>query len=270
MTPLDDLSTAAQQIHHWLGKNRPQLAIILGSGLGDFTGSLEDSLRLSYPQISGFPRPGVPGHAGRLHCGKLAGQTVLVFEGRYHVYEGYTAWQVTAPVRLAAAVGCKKLLLTNAVGGLADTLEVGDFMLVSDHLNFTGQNPLIGRPEADFIDLTQLYQIAIFFQLQARAKLFDINLHSGVLAWMLGPNYETPAEIRALKCLGADAVSMSTVPEAIVSRLLKMETMALSFVSNLAAGGNAKKLDHRDVLSSGQQTTEKFATLINLLLSLWP
>ena len=269
MIPLDDLSPAIEQTRRWLGEKRPQLAIVLGSGLADFISQLVDPIRLYYLQISGFPQPGVSGHAGRLHCGMLAGQSVLVFEGRYHVYEGYSAWQVTAPVRLAAALGCKKILLTNAVGGLGEGMQAGDFMLVSDHLNFTGQNPLLGRPEANFIDLGNLYQTGVFEQLREGSKGLKINLHCGVLAWMLGPNYETPAEIRALRRLGADAVTMSTVPEAIVSRLLGTECMTISLVANLAAGINEKKLDHQDILKSGQQTAGKFATLINLLLPLW-
>ncbi len=269
MIVLDDLTGAIEQVRRWLGKNRPKLAIILGSGLADVVVKLETSITFPYTSITGFPRPGVAGHAGRLHCGFLAGQQVLVFEGRYHVYEGYSAWQVTAPVRLAEALGCRKNLLTNAVGGMANSMLAGDFMLVTDHLNLTGQNPLVGRSEADFIDLSNLYQASFFSQLQQRAKLFNINLYSGVLAWMLGPNYETPAEIQALKLLGADAVSMSTVPEAIISRLLGLETVAISYISNLAAGCHKGKLDHQDILSSGKQASEKLATLLTFLLPLW-
>lgn len=269
MTILDDLSTAAEQVRRWLGENRPRVAIILGSGLAETIAQLESPLRCPYHEIPGFPRPGVAGHAGRLHCGSLAGQPVLVFEGRYHVYEGYSAWQVTAPVRLAAALGCRKLLLTNAVGGIAEEMRAGDFMLVTDHLNLTGQNPLIGRPEADFLDLSRLYTTCFYPQLQQRAEQFDIALHAGVLAWMLGPNYETPTEIRALKQLGADAVSMSTVPEAIVASLLGFEIVALSYVSNPAAGCSSEKLDHLDILNSGHQAAANLGTLLKLLFPLW-
>jgi len=269
MTFLGDLSAAARQVRRWLGTRRPRLAIILGTGLADVASQLENPIQLSYQGIDGFPPPGVAGHAGRLFCGILAGEQVLVFEGRYHVYEGYSAWQVTAPVRLAAALGCQYLLLTNAVGGIAATMQAGDFMLVTDHLNLTGHNPLIGRPEADFVDLSDLYTTGFFAQLQQRAGLFDINLHSGVLAWMLGPNFETPAEIRALQCLGADAVTMSTVPEAIVSGLLGLETVALSFISNQAAGCQTGKLEHRDVLNSGRRAAGNLSALVDLLIPLW-
>jgi len=269
MTILDDLSSATEQISRWLGKRRPRLAIVLGSGLGGLCSQLENPIQISYQDIAGFPKTGVTGHAGSLHCGVLFGEQVLVFAGRYHVYEGYSAWQVTAPVRLAASIGCRKLLLTNAGGGIADGMRAGDFMLVADHLNLTGLNPLIGRPEAGFTDLSDLYSIDFYSPLQQHAKKIGITLHIGVLAWMLGPNYETPAEIRALKMLGADAVSMSTVPEALVSAQLGLETAALSFISNLAAGGQKEKLNHREVLDAGRRAAGQLTALIKFLVPLW-
>jgi purine-nucleoside phosphorylase len=269
MTTLDDLSSTVEQLRPWLGRRQPELAIILGSGLSELSERLDAAISIPYHALPGFPPPGVAGHAGQLHCGFIAGQPALVFAGRYHVYEGYSAWQVTAPVRLAQALGCRKLLLTNAVGGITEQLRPGDFMLVTDHLNLTGTNPLIGRSEADFIDLSDLYLSGFFGQLRQRAAEKDIDLHSGVLAWMTGPNYETPAEIRALRQLGADAVSMSTVPEAIVARLLKLETAALSYVANHAAGCRPGKLDHLDVLAAGRQAAPRLAILLSMLLPLW-
>ena len=269
MTDLEDLSVAVEKVRQWLGGRRPSLALVLGSGLADLVRRLENPRQISYRELPGFPEPTVPGHAGSLHCGELAGENVLVFQGRFHVYEGYSAWQVTAPVRLAAAVGCRKLLLTNAAGGVAAGMQEGDFMLVTDHLNLTGQNPLRGRSEAGFIDLSMLYTRHFFPQLHQQAERSGIRLHAGVLAWMLGPSYETPAEIGALKLLGASAVSMSTVPEAIVARSLNFDTVVLSFISNLAAGVGTEKLDHVAVLNSGRQAAGKLATLIELLFPLW-
>ena len=269
MNPLDNISAAAQAAGCWLGERNPQIAIILGSGLADVVGQLQNSISLPYAELPGFPASGVAGHAGTLHCGTLLGQSVLLFQGRYHVYEGYSAWQVTAPVRLAAAMGCRKLLLTNAAGGINDAMQPGDFMLVSDHLNLVGDNPLIGRPEREFIDLTRLYRQDFYLPLQRQMAAEQITLHRGIIAWMLGPSYETPAEIRMLSALGADAVSMSTIPEAIVARRYQLETVAISFISNLAAGKGSSVLDHQDVLAEGRGAAANLIKILSGLFSHW-
>jgi len=269
MNKLDDISASIDAARDWLGGFQPQLAIILGSGLAALLDNLEQPIRLPYPELPDFNPTSVSGHAGCLHAGLLFGCPVLLFQGRYHCYEGYTAWQVTAPVRLAAALGCRKLLLTNAAGGIADEMQPGDFMLVNDHLNLMGRNPLSGRPELQFIDLCGLYRDDFLPQLRERAARQGVRLHCGVLAWMLGPSYETPAEIRMLQQMGVAAVSMSTIPEAIMARYYGLELVALSYISNLAAGKSVSALDHQDVLAGGAAAAGKLEILLQSLLSLW-
>lgn len=269
MNPLDNISAASCCALQWLQGRKPQVAIVLGSGLAEIANQLSGRISLAYADLPGFPESGVVGHSGQLHAGELFGCSVLMFQGRYHCYEGYSAWQVTAPVRLAAALGCQRLVLTNAAGGIADGMQPGDFMLVADHLNLSNKNPLRGRAELEFLDLGNLYQHDFYAALRPRLEGTGIRLHQGVLAWMLGPSYETPAEIRMLATLGADAVSMSTVPEAIVARLCQLETVAISFVANLAAGKNSAELDHQDVLAAGQNAASKLHALLKCLLKVW-
>ncbi len=269
MILLDEVSAAGKLAQQWLEGREPEIAIILGSGLAAIGEQLEDAVSLSLSELPGFPPSGVDGHSGRLHAGRLFGRPVLLFQGRYHCYEGYSAWQVTAQVRLAAGLGCKKVLLTNAAGGIATEMQAGDFMLVTDHLNLTGGNPLIGRDEREFLDLGNLYQHQFYPELQQQIEGLGIRLHQGVLAWMVGPSYETPAEIRMLAALGADAVSMSTIPDAIVARLCRMETIAIASISNLAAGKTAEKLVHENVLTAGTNAVKKLQELLAKLLSVW-
>lgn len=269
MMLLDDVTVSVLQAREWLGGCTPELAIVLGSGLSSILDQLEDSSQLAYTELDGFVASGVVGHAGCLHVGTLYGTTALLFQGRYHCYEGYSAWQVTAQVRLAAALGCRKLLLTNAAGGIDDAVSPGDFMLVTDHINMAGESPLRGRPELEFIDLGQLYQYHFFPQLRQQLADQGVKLHAGVLAWMMGPNYETPAEIRMLSMLGAAAVSMSTIPEAIVARQLGMEVTAVSYISNLAAGKTSAGLDHQDVLESGKSAGSSLQRLLSALFHCW-
>ncbi len=269
MTSLDDISGALPLVRRWLNNRQPEIAVVLGSGLSAVLEHLGDARVLSYEEIPGFVGSGVSGHAGRLYSGTLYGRSVLVFAGRYHFYEGYTAWQVTAQVRLAASVGCRKLLLTNAAGGIHKVLQPGDFMLVTDHLNLTGVNPLCGRSEREFLDLTNLYSSAFFPELSRKLQDSGIRLHHGVLAWMPGPTYETPAEISVLAMLGADAVSMSTIPEAIIAKLYGLETVAFSSISNLAAGLSSVSLDHQDVLARGAESSPSLHALLSTLFPCW-
>lgn len=269
MTLLDNLSAAIDMAHGWLDGRKPQLAIVLGSGLSTILEQLEEPMSLPYSQLPGFAPAGVVGHAGCLHFGQLFGRSILIFQGRYHCYEGYSAWQVTAPVRLAAALDCEKILLTNAAGGIDAAMQPGDFMLVTDHLNMVGENPLRGRPELDFIDLSTLYRQDFYSQLQQQLQAKNVNLHAGVLAWMMGPCYETPAEIRLLQLVGATAVSMSTIPEAIVAHRFGLEVVAVSYISNLAAGKSAGILDHQDVLASGERAASFFSSLLEALFMQW-
>jgi len=269
MKSLDDISTAEQEIKTWLGSVKPQMAIVLGSGLSSLLAHLQHKKTLSYEKLTGFPSTGVEGHTGCVFCGELFGLKVLIFQGRYHCYEGYDAWQVTAPVRLAAAVGCHHLLLTNAAGGLLDDMSPGDFMLVDDHLNFTGKNPLAGRQERQFLDLNRLYEQSFYSELREQLRRQHVKLHKGTLAWMLGPTYETPAEIKALECFGAAAVSMSTIPEAIVAKRFGLSVVTISFISNLAAGKSVKGLNHDDVLNLGHRMGRDFSLVVEKIIAIW-
>ncbi|MBN1958921.1 MAG: purine-nucleoside phosphorylase [Desulfuromonadales bacterium] len=270
MKPLDDVSRTVQQVQHWLGSVRPLTAIVLGSGLSGLLSCLENSVSLAYDELVDFPAMGVDGHVGCLYRGKLFARDVILFQGRYHCYEGYNAWQVSAPVRLAAALGCQQVLLTNAAGGLLDEMVPGDFMLVTDHLNLTGLNPLAGRAEKTFLDLAGLYDQDFFTVLHERLRRQNIRLHSGVLAWMPGPTYETPAEIRALEQLGAAAVSMSTIPEAVVAKRYAMSVAAFSLIANLACGKSDLPLHHDEVLKQGRRVDWDFSRVVETLFSYWP
>ncbi len=246
-----------------------ELAIVLGSGLGALADEVEAVVSIPFRNLPCFPPATVPGHAGSLAAGILDGWRVLLFNGRHHIYEGYDARQVTASVRLAHFLGCGRLLLTNAVGGINDRYRAGDFMVIADHLNLLGDNPLRGRTENPFVDLTRLYDLSFFPALLNYARSRGIGLHQGILAALPGPSYETPAEIRMLQRLGADAVSMSTVPEAIMGKYLGMEVAGLSFVSNAAAGLATSPLSHAEVLEAGRRGAEHFSSLVRRLLLQW-
>lgn len=269
MTVLESVDQAAEQACRWLQKRKPQLALVLGSGWSGLITLLDDPRELAFDQLSGFPSTSVSGHCGALYSGWLFGQEVLVFSGRYHYYEGYSPWQVTAQVRLAAALGCTRLLLTNAVGGISAAMKPGTFVLLDDHINLSGINPLIGRRERDFIDLSNIYSSSFYGELKSLLRDEDVVLNRGVLAWMPGPSYETPAEIRALEHLGADVVSMSTVAEAVVAALYRFDVVALSMITNFAAGKSSVPLAHEEVIALGKRSELKAAVLIKKLLSCW-
>lgn len=245
------------------------LAIILGSGLGSLADQVEDATFWPYDAFTCFPPVSVAGHKGRLIVGTLFGWRVLIFQGRHHLYEGYNAREVSINVRLASILGCRRLLLTNAVGGINEGYRAGDFMYVADHINMMGDNPLRGMSQNPFIDLSCLYQQSFFPALSELAKKEQIQLHHGILCAVQGPSYETPAEIRAFKILGADVVSMSTVPEAIMAKYLSMEVVGLSFVSNVAAGLSLSPLHHDDVLNAGRCAESQFCLLVRHLIRLW-
>jgi purine-nucleoside phosphorylase len=269
MTLLRDVLPAAEVVRRRLGKCRPELAIVLGSGLSALTAELVEARSLAFEELPGFPPAGVAGHGGRVWTGTLYGRPVLVFQGRYHVYEGYDAYQVTAAVRLAKELGCRRMLLSNAAGGISSQFAPGHFMLVSDHLNLVGDNPLRGLTPAPFVDLCSLYRQEFHADLQRSLRGTGLVLHRGTLAWMSGPSYETPAEIRMLELLGAAAVSMSTVPEAIMAHALGMETVAISLIANVAAGKSAGPLSHEEVLAAGASAATALPLLLSHLLPRW-
>lgn len=245
----------------------PDLAIVLGSGLGDFGGELSSPLEIPYSEIPGWPKATVVGHAGKLILGKLGSAGVLALSGRAHLYEGYSAARVTYAIRVLHLLGVRSLILTNAAGGINPDLQRGGLVLLTDHINLQGANPLVGANEDDFgprfPDMTEVYSLRYRQIAKAAAEELGITLTEGVYAAMLGPSYETPAEIRFLRTIGADVVGMSTVAEAIVANHQKMETLAISCVTNMAAGVVPNtRINHKEVLETGREVRETFVRLM--------
>ena len=249
----------------------PTTGLVLGSGLGDFADTLEDAIRIPYSEIPNFPVPTVPGHNGALVFGKKCGQTVVVLQGRIHYYEGLPQTEITLPVRVLAAIGVKTLVLTNACGGVNLNFRPGDLMLIADHINFSGSNPLIG-PNPDhfgprFPDMSDLYTAALRTAIKEKAAAAGILLQEGVYAMYSGPNYETPAEIRMFRILGADTVGMSTVPEALVAGHCGMQVVGISCITNMAAGVLPVKLSHAEVMETAALVHDKFQNLLDIVLT---
>ncbi len=250
-------SSPLDRLEEW----HAETAIILGSGLGSLIGETTPERIVEYADFSELPRPSVTGHAGRFVLGESGGERVIFAQGRVHLYEGRTAREVTDSVRLLASAGVRRLILTNAAGSLNPDFAPGSWMMLSDHLNLTGTSPLLG--EAKFIDMTNAYSATWRKQFTDAARREGIVLHEGVYAGLLGPQYETPAEVRMLRSLGADAVGMSTVLETIQARALGLEVVGFSCLTNWAAGLSEKTLDHADVLETGRAAAETFARLLS-------
>ena len=238
------------------GIRPPRLALVLGSGFGAVVESLESKTSVSYRSLPGFPVPAVPGHRGELAVGTLGGVPVTVLAGRAHFYEGHDLAEVTFPIRVLAALGVETVVLTNAAGGIHPRLQPGGFMVMADHINAIGANPL--RPPAvgaavDFLDLTEVYDAPYRRLMRQAARELEVPLRAGIYLAVSGPSYETPAEIRAFRRLGADAVGMSTVPEAIVARQCGLRVVGLSLITNRAAGlDRGRTISHEDVLAAGR------------------
>ncbi|HEX8118568.1 MAG TPA: purine-nucleoside phosphorylase [Pyrinomonadaceae bacterium] len=245
-------------------------ALVLGSGLGAFADELEDARPIPYSEIPGFARPTVEGHAGRLVVGRVGGATVAAMQGRFHFYEGYTLEEVTFPIRTLGLLGAKSLVLTNAAGGLNNSYEQGALILISDHLNLMGTNPLLGRNDERFgprfPDMTEVYDREYQEAAIAEAREMGLELRRGISAALSGPSYETPAEIRMLRLLGADAVGMSTVPEAIVARQMGLRVLGFSCITNMAAGVLDKPINHEEVIETGERVRETFAELLRRVI----
>lgn len=244
---------------------RPTLGLVLGSGFNHVLHELVITARLPYRKIPGFPKPGVAGHTGELILGHLGGTPVLVLSGRAHYYEGHAMAQVTFAVRTLAACGIRDLVLTNAAGGINRKFRAGDFMLLTDHINLMGNNPLRGPTIPGlprFVDLTQAYDGKLSALLTKAARATKTRLQRGVYLAVSGPSYETPAEIRAFGRWGADAVGMSTVPETIVARQLGLRVAALSCITNLAAGISPAPLSHEEVLETAERVKVSGARLL--------
>ena len=246
---------------------RPKLAVVLGSGFHHVLAELRVTKKISYAQIPGFPKPTVSGHAGELYFGHLGKTPVLVLSGRAHFYEGHEMERVTFATRTLAAFGVTDLLLTNAAGGVNRRFRAGDFMVLTDHINFIGANPLRGPQQKTlprFVDLTETYDQKLRELLFRAGKISKLKLQRGVYLAVSGPSYETPAEIRAFARLGADAVGMSTVPEAIVARQCGLNVAAISCVTNLAAGISRNHLSHAEVLATAERVKKSGAALVKI------
>jgi purine-nucleoside phosphorylase len=260
---------AAQTIRSRTGI-QASVAIVLGSGLGGFAEDLTDAVTIPYQEIPGFARSTVEGHAGRLVIGKIGEVAIAAMQGRFHFYEGYSLEQVTFPTRVLKLLGVHTLLLTNAAGTLNIEFTPGSLMLISDHLNLLGDNPLRGENDPRFgprfPDLTSVYAPDLQSVVIDEARAMGLNVRRGIYAGLSGPSYETPAEIHMLRSLGADAVGMSTVPEAIVARHMNMRVVGISCITNLAAGVSDALVDHSQVMATGERVRLQFSELLKRVL----
>ena len=265
----EQIATARARIVETIGETIggvPAIALVLGSGLGAFADGLDDRIVLDYGDIPGFPNSTVVGHAGRMIAGRLDGRPLLVLQGRAHYYEGYAPEQVVFPVRVLAALGVKQLVLTNAAGAVNTALAPGELMMITDHINMTGQNPLIG-PNDDslgprFPDMTAAYDPGLRRILTASARAAGVKLHAGVYLGCTGPSYETPAEIRMYRMFGADACGMSTVLETIAAVHAGLRVAAISCITNMGAGIAPGPLHHDEVMPSAALVKDGFDRLL--------
>ena len=249
---------------------RPEIALVLGSGLGDFADRLADAVRIPYSEIPHFPRSTAIGHAGRLVMGSIAATPVAVMQGRVHFYEGHSIKDVAFPIRVFGRLGIRAVILTNAAGGISSDLHPGCLVLIRDHINLQAVNPLIGRNDERFgprfFDMTTAYDPEFRQIAQEEAKRLGLWLGSGVYAALLGPSYETAAEIRYLKLIGADLVGMSTVPEVIAARHMGLRVLAVSCVTNLAAGLSQEPINHLEVLEIGARVQKELVALLTAVI----
>jgi purine-nucleoside phosphorylase len=245
---------------------QPVIGLILGSGLGILGDELEDAVTIPYEDIPHFPVSTVEGHAGELLIGKLQGRSVVLMRGRFHMYEGYEPERTALPVRVMKALGVSTLLVTNAAGGVNLEYNPGNLMLISDHINLTGRNPLIGPNDnalgVRFPDMSDAYSSRLRTIAKNSAAELGFSVQEGVYVGLLGPNYETPAEIHMLRTLGVDAVGMSTVSEVIVARHSGIEVLGISCISNMAAGILDQPLSHEEVMETTEQVKEQFLSLV--------
>ncbi|QDX93691.1 purine-nucleoside phosphorylase [Brevibacterium sp. JNUCC-42] len=245
---------------------RPTIGLVLGSGLGVLAEEIEEATIISYDEIPHFTKSTVVGHKGQLVIGKLKGKQVVAMQGRFHYYEGHDLEAVVFPIRVMKAIGVETIIVTNAAGGVNESYQPGNLMLISDHLNLTYRNPLIGENDeslgARFPDMSEAYSKRLRGLSKEIAATLGIQLQEGVYAGLLGPSYETPAEIRMLRILGGDAVGMSTVPEVIVARHMNVEVLGISCISNMAAGILDQPLSHDEVMETTEKVKAEFLSLV--------
>ncbi|HTH64185.1 MAG TPA: purine-nucleoside phosphorylase [Gemmatimonadales bacterium] len=259
------IEAAAEAVRTRIGAAAPRVAIVLGSGLGQLADAVTQPVRIGYADIPGFPKPGVAGHKGELVAGSLEGVPVLVQSGRFHLYEGHPIETTALPVRVFARLGIRTLVVTNAAGGIRSTFRPGTLMLISDHVNLMFRNPLIGpvlEGEERFPDMSDPYDRELRQLAREVARDARIDLDEGVYVGLLGPSYETPAEIRMLQRFGVDAVGMSTVPEVIVARARGLRCLGFSTITNLAAGISPTMLSHQEVLEVGRQVGDALGSIV--------
>ena len=265
-----DLATAVQFLKSRL-PSTPAVGVILGSGLGDFADSLEKATTVRYDEIPGFPRSTVAGHAGKLCFGAVEGVSVIVLSGRIHYYEGHEMSAVVFPARVLARLGCQTVIVTNAAGGINTGFKSGDLMLISDHINAFGTNPLIGPNDDElgprFPDMSDAYRRDLRALARRAAQTAGVKVQEGVYVGVHGPSYETPAEIRSLRTWGADAVGMSTVPEVIALNQMGVGVIGLSCITNMAAGVLPQKLDHKEVLETTQRVKGEIVRLLRAMVA---
>lgn len=253
---------------------KPVIGLILGSGLGSLGDEIDEPTIISYDDIPHFPKSTVAGHKGQLVIGTLKGKNVIAMQGRFHYYEGYSMEQVTFPVRVMKQLGAEALIVTNAAGGINKDFNPGDLMIITDHINNTGTNPLIG-PNSDeqgerFPDMTAAYDPAYIEHTEKCAKKLQINVQTGTYIGNTGPTYETPAEVKMLREFGGDAVGMSTVPEVIVARHSGMRLLGISCISNMAAGILDEQLTHEDVIQTTERVKSNFLKLVKEVIQTFP
>ncbi|HJQ70088.1 MAG TPA: purine-nucleoside phosphorylase [Blastocatellia bacterium] len=257
---------AARYIASKAQQRAPRLAIVLGSGLGGVADAITDAVEIPYEEIPHFMRSTVEGHAGKLIVGSCGGVEVVAMKGRFHFYEGYSMEEATLPIRVFSLMGIRTLVLTNAAGGASDHLEPGSLMIITDHINLMGDNPLRGENDERFgprfPDMTNVYTPALIGLAHEAAREMGITLKEGVYLGLRGPCYETPAEVRMMRDLGADALGMSTVPEAIVARHMGMKILALSCITNTAAGLAGQEIAHEEVMEVGARAGRALSELI--------
>lgn len=258
---------SAQVLRRRLGNFRPEVLLILGSGLGFLADEVRDSMAIPYAQIPHFGTSTAPGHKGRLVFGALADRQVAVMQGRLHTYEGYSMEQVSLAVRVARLLGAKRLVVTNAAGAVNTDYHAGELMLITDHIKLFGTGPLTGTNLSEFgprfPDMSHVYTPALQQVARQAARDLGIRLNEGVYMYFPGPQYETPAEVRAARILGADAVGMSTVPETIVARHSGMDVLGLSCITNMAAGILDQPLSHQEVMETGERVKDTFRALVD-------
>ena len=272
MMDYKEIKRAASLVMHSCGP--ADIAVILGSGLGDFEEQLLDPVAIDYDEIPGFPISTVAGHAGKFIVGTVRDKRVLVMSGRIHSYEGYSMDKVTLPIRVMRLLGVKTLIVTNAAGSVNTAFKPGDLMLIEDFINLSGRNPLRGKNQdrfgPRFPDMTNAYDPELRQIALQEAEKLGISLKRGVYCWMNGPSYETPAEIRMVRILGADAVGMSTVPETIVARHCGMRVLGISSITNMAAGVLDQPINHEEVLAVGREVKESFSQLLDAVIDRLP